>query len=637
MRSGARWIAVVAGVALVVALVLLQRGGETPAKRTLDSDPSARTATLSVLLRDLDGVPLRGARVNATRARLWDPHPEGPEAISDATGRARFASLGPGDWVVHIEGLLSKGVTLETKRDAVIGFTVPPIARVEGVVVDETGTPLRGASVRIHKDRSGELREVAATGADGQFAFDVIALDCPVSASCPGHAPSRPVKVEVFGGETVAIRFELTVAPFSVSGVVVDSKGRAVAGARVVATRHDGRTWNEHSDERGAVTLDGMLAGILSIDGFDAAHGAGNLTVTVPPGGMTGLELGLGMRPGLEAEVVSASGGPVEGARVLVSTGSAKWVVFSNAEGRVVLRGLPAGRHRVEIIHPEHPPLRDTVEVRADSAEPARFVVPDAVLLRGEIVDESGRPLSDMLVVVVDQVPVPITDRRGAFVLPVPAGGTVVDIHAPELLATPVLQGVDVRPSAGICRIVVPTYCLPSAHIRAVVKRPEGYEDEALRIALWHEWHKIPSVVRGVSRDALLRFGPLPPGRYSIRAYGRHSPFNNARVAEILISPGQNIDLGVLSVPDPVVPELRARTTEGHSIRELRGFLVPRGRKQPVLNLGLRDGRTSWDPPLEAGEYRLLVDDGEGYRGTEQLVTLRAGPPNRIELVLQSR
>lgn len=665
MRSGARWIAIVAGLALVVALVLLARGDDAPVgdptngiastgdahpriaaidasdatqptARLALVDPRAAAASLTVVLRDTDGVPLRGARVVATRSRRMHVSPEGQEAISDATGRARYASLELGSWVVVLEGMLWKSVSLEPGSDVEVTLTVPAITRVEGLVVDEIDAPLAGASVRILGAPGEESREVATSDTDGRFAFDSITLQVALTAHLDGFAPAIPLHVFAAGAEPIPFRLQLAHADGEVRGVTVDSSGRPVAGARVVATRRDKRRWRETSDDLGRFLLDDVLEGELTVDGFAPEHGMVREELVVRTNDTRQLELRLGASPRFEGRVITEDRRPVADAFICVSSDSLAWSLRSVADGSFLLPGLPPGQYAIDISHIRHPPLSQELFTDDGSLE-QEFVVLDTPPLRGVVVDDLGAPLADLLVADSMWQDSTLTDADGAFALSMAERGHPISIRSADCVMQPIVWVTDPGRKAGDLRVVVPGTAWPTAFVGASLTRPAGYEAERLCVALHEVEHNTPVLLRGVGRDGTLRLGPVPPGEYSLRTTGIRSRFDADELARFALAPHQHLELGVIPVPAPVVPELRARTSDGRVITELRGRFVARGDHREAIPVGLHEGHTTWQPPLRAGEYRLLVDQGEGYRGIEQLVSLRAGPPNVIELVLQAR
>ncbi len=650
MRSGARWITVVAGVALVGVLVVLARGGDAPvadpaqgvaasgdaharvvtidagdttssAARLALSDPRSAAASLTVVLRDTEGVPLRGARVIATRSRRMHVSPEDQAAISDATGRARYPSLKPGSWVAIVDGMVWRSVVLEPGSHAELPLTVPSIARIAGLVVDETGAPLAGASVRILGTSGEEPREVATSGADGGFAFDAISLQVVLTAQLDGFAPAIPLPLLAAGAEPIPFNLQLTHADCDVRGVTVDSIGRPAPGARVVATKRDKRTWRATSDHLGRFLLANVLVGELTVVGFAPEQGMAREELDVRTNETRQLELRLGASPRFEGRVITTNREPVADAGIRVSADWFEWSLRSDADGSFLLPGLPPGQYGIDISHPRHPPLSEEL-VTGDGSLEEEFVVLDTPPLRGVVVDEHGAPL-------------PGAD--GAFVLAMAERGHSIALYSADCAARPIVRVTDVAPDAGELRVVIPDTAWPTAFVGATLTRPTGYEAEPLCVAIHDAAVDTPVVLRGVGRDGTLRLGPLPPGDYSLRTSGIRSRFHADELARFTLAPQQRLELGVLQVPAPVVPELRARTSDGRVITELRGRFVARGDHRDAIPVGLHEGHTTWQPPLRAGEYRLIFDKGEGYSGTELLVTLRAGPPNLIEVVLSTR
>ena len=115
-------------------------------------------------------------------------------------------------------------------------IVLEPRFEVEGVVIDQLGQPVGGASVFAAYDRFPEAQNSLAlvTGPDGRFRLTGWSVLMFVYASAPGYATSA--SHEVFHYRDRPIPFlQIVVRPAagSLSGTVVDALHRPVPGARV--------------------------------------------------------------------------------------------------------------------------------------------------------------------------------------------------------------------------------------------------------------------------------------------------------------------------------------------------------------------------------------------------------------------
>ncbi len=123
---------------------------------------------------------------------------------------------------------------------------------VRGIVVDDQGAPVSGASVLARCPGYGSRR--AISGEDGAFRFEAVSLLGPVqvSAEAPdGRRTRRPVQADAGAGP---VRVELeTGLSTSLAGRVLDARGKRIADARV-------HLRTEHQNDDGHIMGDELVA-----------------------------------------------------------------------------------------------------------------------------------------------------------------------------------------------------------------------------------------------------------------------------------------------------------------------------------------------------------------------------------------
>ncbi|HUW59099.1 MAG TPA: carboxypeptidase-like regulatory domain-containing protein [Planctomycetota bacterium] len=157
-----------------------------------------------------------------------------------AKGGVARLYLRPGDyvvtdvWIVGFSYAQEKGKSFQVHAGKTERFALPlkPVPQVTGVVRDPAGKPVAGAQVRL-LPLAGAAKDLLADD-QGRFSIDsadIGPLFCFVSVRHPQH---NLVALEVVGrGEPPP---EVTLQPpVQVTGVVLDSRGRPVAGAKVQA------------------------------------------------------------------------------------------------------------------------------------------------------------------------------------------------------------------------------------------------------------------------------------------------------------------------------------------------------------------------------------------------------------------
>jgi len=434
------------------------------------------------------GAPVAGARV------LLAPDGGGPlrESATRAGGGFAFGGLGAGRYAVRaVRGdsasAPQRGVEASESpaAAAAVVLELAPGRAVTGRVIDDVGSALAEVPVRIETDTGapGEdpLPAMVRSDRDGNFASLVFPGSYRLSASRPGYVLRRSPAVDTRGaGEPVKTVLEL-VRGARVFGKVVDPRGGAAAGARVRclasaiedltvqtgplplaaeaaampsgAGRALGTTRATVADREGRFTVDDLIPGRYRVE---VAHGGAEPLrsdeFVLAPGERRDVGK-LAMRPGfpVTGRVVDESGGPIDGARVVVAAGGAS---ASAGLGTVTDTGghfslaLPAGSYRLSANASGRGTAQVSVEVAAGSSPPALEIklVRAEARLEGLVRDDGGRPLArarlavwpaDMIDPVVPAGASPVgsavADVGGHFTIaPLPAGDARLEIHHPD-------------------------------------------------------------------------------------------------------------------------------------------------------------------------------------------------------------
>ena len=434
------------------------------------------------------GAPVAGARV------LLAPDGGGPlrESATRAGGGFAFGGLGAGRYAVRaVRGdsasAPQRGVEASESpaAAAAVVLELAPGRAVTGRVIDDAGSALAEVPVRIETDTGapGEdpLPAMVRSDRDGNFASLVFPGSYRLSASRPGYVLRRSPAVDTRGaGEPVKTVLEL-VRGARVFGKVVDPRGGAAAGARVRclasaiedltvqtgplplaaeaaampsgAGRALGTTRATVADREGRFTVDDLIPGRYRVE---VAHGGAEPLrsdeFVLAPGERRDVGK-LAMRQGfpVTGRVVDESGGPIDGARVVVAAGGAS---ASAGLGTVTDTGghfslaLPAGSYRLSANASGRGTAQVSVEVAAGSSPPALEIklVRAEARLEGLVRDDGGRPLArarlavwpaDMIDPVVPAGASPVgsavADVGGHFTIaPLPAGDARLEIHHPD-------------------------------------------------------------------------------------------------------------------------------------------------------------------------------------------------------------
>ena len=304
-RSAA--VVVFVGLLVLVGVVLwLARAKPRPMTRALGPrTPSAsagipiepvanQEGSLSGLVRDPTGQAIVNARVCATTVSSelsWVP--ESTCAATNQEGRYRVAPLGSTVYVVSAAADGFRPASAFGGRDVFLGpgegrtgvdiVLTRGGARLGGHVLDVTGGPISGATVRVLRRAIPHETTVARTGPDGAFAVWTAAGPVTVLAEAQQYAsariahvaPSADLVVRLTPGSTVSGR------------VVAEHSGDPVPGVRVRAIWPG--TWNDPtqpsatSDSGGAFEIRGLEPGRYALVG-EGPGWRGELTSPVEVG-----------------------------------------------------------------------------------------------------------------------------------------------------------------------------------------------------------------------------------------------------------------------------------------------------------------------------------------------------------------
>jgi hypothetical protein len=337
-------------------------------------------ASLTVVVRDAAGHVVEDAAVSAQRGQMY----EVGEGRTGADGSVDFAPVVPGPVTVAVwserfgEASVDLDVaTDETKR---IEVRVPPGISIDGVVVDDSGAPVGGASLGLFTPRPFERHRqcgtsppdpflTATTANDGSFhvvvprriglQYDAKArghvepsfddADSRTMCSWPVHAvlPDRgPLRIVLPRAATFLfeLQFPPDVSRKSVYVAAYDGAGVQIAGKRL---------WDMQVVGPDAGFVAPVTARRVTFD----VEGLLPATCDVRP--VVGEETDLGVIAldagvGLRGRLVDADGRPVEGATLSVSLAGDKRqrIVNCGADGSFVATGIPPGAADVVVDAP---------------------------------------------------------------------------------------------------------------------------------------------------------------------------------------------------------------------------------------------------------------------------------------------
>ena len=225
---------------------------------------------------------------------------------------------------------------LNLPRNEPVRVELEQASEVNGVVVNNAGEPVPGASVQVKRARKGGTRSGQSSEAtlgsaladdDGHFSFSVSPGVVSIVAQSKGYQEARRDGVELPNGKNVE-NLEIELVPGAiVEGGVVGPDGEPLTDARVKVVRSESAAFQfdqDVSDGDGKFELTGLAQGMVSIEATHRDFPRVTRQVDVGPGrNRVDLEFEGGVP--LSGTVSSLDGDVVSGASVRLLRVGRSW------------------------------------------------------------------------------------------------------------------------------------------------------------------------------------------------------------------------------------------------------------------------------------------------------------------------
>jgi protocatechuate 3,4-dioxygenase beta subunit len=242
-----------------------------------------RTMTLTGVVADEGGKPAAGVKVHlVTPFGLNGRHDWASSTTTDAEGNFVFAGVDPQENAplrARTDNAATAATTLippeNLAKPVCLVLSPKNASRLRGIIVDQAGRPIQGASVAVEWQFNFQSRrwpgsgsstglEKHATDAKGQFASNALwpGESYRVSVSADGYGKGESTRVQAKAGQVHDLqRIILQRTGGVVLGQVVDSGGQPIRGARVCNNGDAPQPVQTESDASGRFRLEDLFVG----------------------------------------------------------------------------------------------------------------------------------------------------------------------------------------------------------------------------------------------------------------------------------------------------------------------------------------------------------------------------------------
>lgn len=368
-----------------------------------------------LVLDHVSGKPVAGARVNA--ADVADLHKDvvtqedGTFVLSGLGGNARGVSVS-----VAADGFsrVRRDVKVDDGREVEETFELQATAKVNGVVVNSAGDPVRGVRVmaKRQQENSGVEQAMGSALTDSEGKFTIEGIDPGENnwlvANKGEYLEAVSETFAAASGESVDVQPIRLALGGAVAGRVVGPQGAPISGCMVVISGEGDteitRAGNPSSETNanGEFKIQGLPAGTV-----DLVVKAGHYLEKTVPGVVVeegaihaNIEIALEQGQAVSGRVVDQAGAPVAAAEIVVrdfAQGLKELRGSSVSDGRFTIDGIVATDVvEIEVSHPSYAGY-SSENVRVGSSD-LQVVLKELGGIRGVVVGPGGEAVDTFTV-----------------------------------------------------------------------------------------------------------------------------------------------------------------------------------------------------------------------------------------------
>jgi protocatechuate 3,4-dioxygenase beta subunit len=336
------------------------------------------------------------------------------ETTTDRDGTYRIEGLASAAYAVQHDEVKGYGHDYQKSRKSVtaktgdllsgVDFALSRGLRVSGIVVDEEGQPVEGASINGYNQRTGANQRNTRTDDDGTFILAGLtpSSNYHLSIRKDGMAAPQIDPMDIGMEDVAGLRFEMQVAS-SIEGIVVDRYGNPQEGFQMQARDLDSNQWVNGSQTAtgGVFKIDSLAEGRYGILVNNSNSWRNDMPVSaevnlVRGEPVKGLRIVYEGPEGLtiSGRVTNRDGDPVESAYLNANGRSSFGSARTDNEGRYEIAGLEEGLFNIQVQHGGHSGTNER-EIPAGSTD-IDFVLAGRGTITGTIIaQQSGDPVTN--------------------------------------------------------------------------------------------------------------------------------------------------------------------------------------------------------------------------------------------------
>lgn len=343
-------------------------------------------------------------------------------------------SSGEYSFVFDADGYVPNETGVFINGNETINATLERGGTITGIVTNESGTAIQGASIRAVNDETYAVYE-ATTNETGGYSIDVPAGNYRVTADSDGYVrDTADVSVDAVG--TTTTRDFALMRAGVVAGTVTNESGRSVTGASVTVKDGNGNFYSASTDGDGNYSVE-VPEGTYTVTVDNAGYApAVTNDVSVQVGSTTTTDVALSDAAIIKGTIVDESGDPVSNASVEAYDSSFEIFQWTETDSQ--------GRYRLEVANGTYTieatangyatTTIDGVNATEGNATAREVGLEPAAVVTGVVENETGGVVENADVVVHDDgyqvYESTTTDQNGTYSVEVPEGSYTVRADA---------------------------------------------------------------------------------------------------------------------------------------------------------------------------------------------------------------